>query len=60
MDSLQTGVCMFLSDVLVKDYSKQNKYTAAMDSLQTGVCMFLTDVLGERLLKMKQIHISHG
>ena len=52
MDSLQTGVCMFLSDVLVKDYSKQNKYTSAMDSLQTGICMFLTDVLDERLLKM--------
>ena len=51
MDSLQTGVCMFLSDVLVKDYSKRNKYTSAMDSFQTGVCMFLSDVLGERLLK---------
>ena len=119
MDSLQTGVCMFLSDVLgerllktkqiyvshglstnrgmyvplwcscwkttqnetnthqpwivykqgyvcsslmflLKDYSKWNKYTSAMDSLQTGVCMFLSDVLGERLLKTKQIHISHG
>ena len=60
MDSLQTGVCMFLSDVLVKNYSKWNKYTSAMDSLQTGVCMFPADVLGERLLKTKQIHIRYG